>query len=272
MRKIILITYGNEPFYNSLEILKKMAEATPFFDKIITYTDRDLPHNILSNKLLQHNRGGGYWLWKPYIIKKTLEEIAEGDDIVVYSDAGNEIFNDDQWKTYFQIMEKHHAIVFKFRELMKYWTRQNLLKQYSDSCHNLGEMYQIAGGLTFWNRKALPIVNEWYEIMCSCPDFVLDVPPEQRKHEAPYFREHRHDQAILSCLAYRYEKQHKIKIMWEKSEYFCKSGQAVFFARRAGADGKDGRPHKPVTFLWKIRHKLVLAARSLRQFLYRYIF
>ncbi len=272
MRKIILITYGNERFYSSLTQLKKMAEATPFFDKIIVYTDKDLPHNILSHNLLQDTRGGGYWLWKPYIIKKTLEEVAVDDDLVVYSDGGNEIFNDPRWNHYFKIMDSKNALVVKFRELMKYWTRKNLLEHYSHGCRNLKEMYQIASGFSIWNRKALPLVNEWYEVMYTHPEFVRDVPPEQIQNEAPYFREHRHDQAILSCIAYKYEKEYKIKIMWEESEYFCQKGQALFFARRAGAGGKNGRPHTPVSFIWRMRHKLVLAARSMRQFLYRYIF
>ena len=32
-------------------------------------------------------RGGGYWIWKPYIISKMLEQINE-NDILVYIDAG----------------------------------------------------------------------------------------------------------------------------------------------------------------------------------------
>src|SRR6266511_770480 len=44
----------------------------------------------LHKSTLDSPRGGGYWLWKPFIIKEELEDLKIGD-ILVYSDAGIEI-------------------------------------------------------------------------------------------------------------------------------------------------------------------------------------
>ena len=37
---------------------------------------------------LQTQRGGGLWLWKPYLINKTLHSLLDGD-YVMYADAGS---------------------------------------------------------------------------------------------------------------------------------------------------------------------------------------
>ena len=133
-------------------------------------------------------------------------------------------------------------------------------------------MHQICDGLTLWNKKSIPLVQEWYETMFHHPEFVIDVPNEELKNESKRFSENRHDQAVLSCIAYKHEKKHKVKILWEKGEVFYKKGQAVFFSRIANTPGrKNGRPHTPVSLLWSIRHRMVNFVRDIRQFIYKHI-
>src|ERR1700680_476355 len=43
--------------------------------------------------ILDLPRGGGYWLWKPFIIEELLKEIPAGD-VIVYLDAGIEVIGD----------------------------------------------------------------------------------------------------------------------------------------------------------------------------------
>lgn len=106
MSKKIFITYGNKLYYESLQRIKEQASSVGCFDKIITYTDADLPEEICNHSLMQYKRGGGYWLWKPYFILKTLLEVAQEGDIVVYSDAGSEVFKHKSWNLFFKMMEK----------------------------------------------------------------------------------------------------------------------------------------------------------------------
>lgn len=270
--KKIFITYGNGIYYDSIVRQKKMAEKTGLFDRIILYTDKDLPQEITNHELMSYKRGGGYWLWKPYIILKTLTELAEEDDIVVYSDGGNEVFADPLWNTYFDLLKNNNALLFKYWGRMGQWTRRNLLESFEPHCHNLHKMHQICDGLSIWNKKAIPIVREWYDIMRQHPEFVVDVAEDMKGGERKEFEEHRHVQSVLSCVAYKREKQDKIKILWEKSEVFYTKGQAVFFARIANTPTrKNGRAHKPVSALWSLRHKMVNFIRDIRQFVYRRI-
>lgn len=65
------------------------------FDEIIGMTEKDLQND--ENFWLKHcdfislnKRGYGYWVWKPYIIKKTLK-IMDNDDILLFLDCGCEL-------------------------------------------------------------------------------------------------------------------------------------------------------------------------------------
>lgn len=83
MNKKIFITYGDASYSKSLERIQAEAKSCGEFDRVIAYSNNDLPESITSNILSTYSRGGGYWLWKPYICLKTLQSIDE-TDIVVY--------------------------------------------------------------------------------------------------------------------------------------------------------------------------------------------
>ena len=58
----------------------------------ITYLSEKFRHTHFA--ILTKRRGGGYWLWKPYIILKTLIERMSDDDLFMYQDADSYLVND----------------------------------------------------------------------------------------------------------------------------------------------------------------------------------
>lgn len=84
-------------YSKALDRIANQAKNIQLFDKIELYTDKNLRNDIgfwnkhetmvCSNKL-----GYGFWMWKPYIIKKHLEKM-QNNDILVYFDAGCEIYS-----------------------------------------------------------------------------------------------------------------------------------------------------------------------------------
>ena len=94
---IRFITYGDEGYKIAVERIILQAKYTGFFDECLAETDltitkdldfkKALKENESFHKVFQHNRGGGYWLWKPYIIYKHLSQLNNGD-LLCYSDAG----------------------------------------------------------------------------------------------------------------------------------------------------------------------------------------
>ncbi len=86
----ILINYATPAFARSRRINTATGYAMGRFDKVIEYSPEDLDENFRrkNQHILKHKKGGGYWLWKPYIIRKTLEGMEEGD-FLFYVDAGS---------------------------------------------------------------------------------------------------------------------------------------------------------------------------------------
>ena len=95
--KKYFLSFGG-PTSNYHEAVKRIcsqAEKFNTFDKIIGLTEIDLQadeefwsaHKDFVNS---NPRGYGYWLWKPYIIKKTLNSMEDGD-ILLYADSGCEL-------------------------------------------------------------------------------------------------------------------------------------------------------------------------------------
>lgn len=230
MSKKVFVSYGNAPYYKSLERIGKEAKELHIFDEIILYKDTDLPTHLLNHELLKHKRGGGYWFWKPFVVQQVLQKLNE-DDILFYCDAGCILFPHKEWSEYFKILKRKDAIFFTYGAKMGQWCRKNLLDHFCN-LQTLKSCFQVQGTLMFLRKPAQPIINRWYDLMHNHPEFVIDVTKEELNTESKNFKEHRHDQAILTCVAYEwYKSQKNIDFQWQHCESRKKSGQAIFAAR-----------------------------------------
>ena len=95
------ITFGGGTFSPKGEweaVAKRLGQEamnTQLFDEVVAYTEEDLKSdkNFWSSHsefIEKNKRGYGYWLWKPYLIGKTMRGMKEGD-VLLYLDAGCEI-------------------------------------------------------------------------------------------------------------------------------------------------------------------------------------
>ncbi len=115
----IFITYGDERFTASLQRIEQEAKALNMFDEIIIYTPKDLPPYIQASPLMAFTRGGGYWVWKPYVIYHTLQTHKDGD-IVVYADAGCSLQPSSEWSRYWDLMKTTDTLLFHYRSDVEY--------------------------------------------------------------------------------------------------------------------------------------------------------
>ena len=74
--KKTFVTYGDDNYRESLERIGREARATGVFDSVRLYTPADLPEPFASYTR-DYPRGGGYWLWKPFVIVSELDRAAE---------------------------------------------------------------------------------------------------------------------------------------------------------------------------------------------------
>lgn len=237
----VFISYGDQKFRKSLKRIKKQAQNAGFFNKIITYGPKDLPLYIKCSPLFSSKKGGGYWLWKPYIIYHTLEQCNVGD-VIYYVDAGCTLNSQsEEWYQFQEILKSYQIIVFQYRNDTNY----NGWDQFCKDPHNntpalrhwikpLTEEYftrylgsddyldynKIMGGIIIIKKTtSTPIfLLEWLNISLYHPELVCDPFGEDLYRLPNTYNVHRHDQTIITPLVYKYKELDKIKILKETSE------------------------------------------------------
>lgn len=212
MSKKVFISFGGGPpkIIDAVKRIIRQATNTKLFDKLIGYTDKDLKEDPEfwpkhSKFISRHKRGYGYWLWKPYLIKKTMEQLKDGD-VLLYCDAGCEINYKKgtvvkNLKEYMDVSIRRDVIIgYPLRCKDGHWAKGDLLDylkvRKNKAITNSGTRQ---GGVNMFlvNEKTRKLVNEWYEIACHYN--LLDDSPSKSPN-LPGFRENRHDQAIFSML------------------------------------------------------------------------
>ena len=104
--KIYFITFGSTHNYaSSLSRIKLMAEQSGFFDFIFIYTEKDFDVKFIEQygNFMINNIGFGFWIWKSYFVKKTFDQMQDGD-ILVYADAGCSIVKNSESEKKFKVL------------------------------------------------------------------------------------------------------------------------------------------------------------------------
>ncbi len=221
---LYFLVYGDESYKEHIaKLLDSVKLHGPEFE-IIIFNKSDMlldTEFVEKNKgILEQKRGGGYWLWKPYIINKTLDKLNEGD-ILFYMDSMY-YFIKDFTKYIMNLMSKQDIIVWKNKPnettyLLKNWCKMDVVKKYN--------MYKPM----FINKQKIEIcwagaivvrktpdtckyMAEWLAMAC-CKHDITDSPSVARNSMG--YKEHRHDQSLLSIVLYKY----KLPIHFMANEY-----------------------------------------------------
>lgn len=217
--KKVFIAYADEKMVYSLKRIGRQARSLGIFDDIILWTPKELPQYIKNSPLMQYTYGGGYWAWKPGIIYETLQRYEEGT-VVCYVDAGCTLRKGIEWTLWFELMRDYDTILFRYKDEMpewkkfgtihtniKYWTKKNLLLFLDQQCGatDYRENNKILGGVLFFKGKNNTLLQEWKKIMLYHPEVILDPSKEELQDQYPYFALHKHDQSVLTALAYKHK-------------------------------------------------------------------
>ena len=100
-KETVLLAFASNDLKRSINRLSIQARESNFYSKIKIFNSNNLPKDLASklNYLLSINkkRGYGYWIWKPYLIKKIFDEIQYGD-VINYLDIGCHIIKENVLK------------------------------------------------------------------------------------------------------------------------------------------------------------------------------
>lgn len=235
---IRLVTYADNKMLRALDLCARSAEKNGV-DMSFTYQRYMVcgepgmagiykEFYEFNKEVLDQERGGGYWLWKPYVIYLQMLNAKDGD-ILIYSDAGVEFVNNVN-----EIISRMDEDIFFFTNGFPHveWCKGDVfysivkppvveVRKYDD-CIDIISKYQhpetdpkqVQASVIFFkvNQKTRDFVKEWL-LYCQMPGFIDDSPSKLPNY--PTFAEHRHDQAILTCLQIKYG----YKLHWWPTQY-----------------------------------------------------
>lgn len=205
-----LITYadGRDVYFQNRNLLAASA-INRGFDFILNYRREHIdPNYILQHPILQEKTGAGYWLWKPYLILKTLQNVPEGS-IVMYADSGLVIRKPIQQYLSKQFTQNKDILAFAYDPKMQgvaatiasgdTFVALNCTDEYCRNGHHVW-----AGILAVRNSKqSRAFIQEWLKY-CEKDDILQGTILNTANY--PEFTHHQHDEAILSVLVNREAK------------------------------------------------------------------
>jgi hypothetical protein len=201
------ITYSSgEPYQTYGDNLIKQASEK--FNNVIHYKSDDIKDFKLKNQhLWDYNKGDGFWIWKPYVIRKTLDIVNDGD-IVVYCDTRYIMTEDihSHIKSHFEnttedffVLKTHHFVSDSI-QIEKMWSKGDAFHLIGVDINDESYPYQIWSGFICLrkNEKTIDIIDQWLN-HCQDERIITDnVNVFQNNHST--FRENRYDQTVLSLV------------------------------------------------------------------------
>ena len=231
---IHFITYSDERYSKAGKRILKSANESGWFQSCTKYSPKDVCNKFISempkmpngDAVFEQGRGGGYWIWKPYIVKKKFDEINDGD-ILVYADAGCTINpkGSKRFQDYIKMTANKEVIAFQLaRQKCKKWTTKEIY-QYFDVLPE--DKNQIIATLFFLKKGEFSkgIVDLWYNTAQLNPILFTDEFNDLQQNK--YFKDNRHDQSIFSVIL-RKMTCNKLEILWDETHRKTRKNEFEF--------------------------------------------
>lgn len=187
------------------------------FDEVIEYSMQNIDNNFKNkNKdILSQGRGAGYWLWKPYFILKTLNEVKDGD-IVFYSDSGCCFLRDVSPLIEIASKEDSGLCCFSLQDIHKEgrWNKRITMQALGldNEFIRFSTQRMASFVIAKKNANSIAIIKEW---LSFCEDINLLTDVKTNLDNYPEFVDHRHDQSIWSLIT----KKHAVKALPDPTQW-----------------------------------------------------
>lgn len=207
-QKSYFLTYGDAKYVKSVKRICKEAYDSNYFDFVTGLNRGNLAEEFCTKfqHVLNQVFGGGFWIWKPYIIKQQLNEMQE-NDILVYCDAGCTV-NKNGLAQFIGLISKINKsefgiIGFDLVVHPEYrWTNEKVFEYFQiakndDKIRNSGQI--MASIIILRKCKHVEmLIQKWYETLENDPLLFTD--DYNNQHLTWDFADHRNDQSIFSIL------------------------------------------------------------------------
>lgn len=209
MSRNIFLSYATGEFLEARDQLCNSALKVGFDEaRACSFENLDKEFCLDNKDILSQPRGAGYWLWKPQIILQELKKLKE-DDVLVYSDAGR--------SSYYRFSKLPINCINLARKYgfllgptigqhgpMSKWTKRDAFVLMNMDNPKFYKLPPIQATYSFWTpcEEAFQFLEEWLKT-CQDPRILTDIPNTQGFPNLDDFSDHRHDQTVLSLLAYK---------------------------------------------------------------------
>ena len=205
--KIVAISYGNERFSDQLKYNGQSAFEFAKVDKFYGYTPNDIDPEFKEKNsyILEKSRGNGYWLWKPYFIYKTLKEKLNYGDFLIYSDAAIIYVDLAQKLVDFLNEKKLDMYTHRLPHLERHYTKRDAFILLGVDAPFYAETGQFNAAFQVYRKtKFTEFFLGEYLYYAQDKRIITDDANELGVDNYEGFRDHRHDQSILSLLIKKY--------------------------------------------------------------------
>jgi hypothetical protein len=213
----LLMNYANDTFRKSQKINSKTGKEIGLFDEVISYSPDDIEPDFYkrNRKILSSGKGNGYWLWKPYFIKKTLEML-NWDDFLFYCDSGSYFISPITPLIEISLLNRQDIIVFELPCPEKIWTKRDVFILMDCDSPKYSDSNQRLSSFSLW-KKSIFTINFINEFLHYAQDerLITDLKNQCGYPNYPEFKEHRHDQSIFSLLS----KKHNLDAYRDPSQW-----------------------------------------------------
>jgi len=201
------LSFANRRYRGSLARIRAEATAVGRFRSLETLDDRGLGPDywrVHADTVRRHRRGFGLWTWKPYVVRRSLESLADGE-LLVYCDAGCSVNAEgrSRLEEYLTMAadDPSGVLAFAIDGTVGAWTKRAALAACGVDTPGIRAREMVMA--TCFVMRAGPatrdLVREWEQRMADLT-LVDDSPSAAREH--PEFWSHRHDQSLFTLLAH----------------------------------------------------------------------
>lgn len=218
---------GFNPKYSiAVKSLIQMVKDYQLFDRLFVEHIPSLEHYPPFKKHMpfvnkNKHRGYGYWIWKPYAIRKTMEESLEEGDILLYLDACTSL-NLEGKPRFLEYIEKvkqspYGNLVLGSPHRVQKWCKMDLIQ--AMNAHGLIEKEMLMAGIILLTKNAqtMDMLNKWCDWLGNY--HLLDDSPSVSPNH-PEFYEHRHDQSVFTLLFHTHPVFTDTHVICDKEYYF----------------------------------------------------
>jgi hypothetical protein len=211
----IFVTFGDgrKNIKFAAKRLISQAKKTKIFDQVILGNLNYLKKNCFNeyklniNFISRNKKGLGYWIWKPILLKCIFENSPK-NSIILYADSGCEFseYGYTSLLDYFNLTKKKNSIFFTLPYHEAEYSKSDLFAHNSIKINNPDCLNSYAATFFFLKNTSINLnfIREWLSIAKDNNYHYLNDSESIIKNH-PDFKQHRHDQSIMSCLVHKYK-------------------------------------------------------------------